>query len=53
MKLLKTQRGEVIDAMTNFKLGKTQEAVYSALIDPLNEEILKGLIEKVEEHWNK
>ena len=53
MKLLKTQRGEVLDVATNFKLGKTKEAVYSSLIDPLNEEILRDLIDKVEEYWNK
>ncbi len=55
IRLLKeaSQRGEVIDVATNFKLGKTREAVYSSLIDPLNEEILRDLIDKVEEYWNK
>jgi len=53
MKFLKTQRGEVTDVATGFKLGKTQEAVYSSLVDPLNEGILKDLIEKVEEYWNR
>ena len=53
MKLLKTQRGEVQDVATGFRLGKTQEAVYASLVDPLNEDILTGLIEKVEEYWNK
>ena len=53
MKLLKTQRGEITDVATSFKLGKTQEAAYSSLVDPLNEEILRDLIDKVEEYWNK
>tara|TARA_R110002051_G_scaffold174084_1_gene244469 strand:+ start:265 stop:1371 length:1107 start_codon:yes stop_codon:yes gene_type:complete len=53
MKLLKSQRGEVMDVMSGYKLGRSQDEIYSALLDPLNETILKSLIEKVEEYWNK
>tara|TARA_R100001463_G_scaffold69349_2_gene122823 strand:- start:84 stop:1184 length:1101 start_codon:yes stop_codon:yes gene_type:complete len=53
MKLLKTQRGQITDVMSSYKLGKTQEEAFSSLKDPLNESILINLIEKVEDFWNK
>ena len=50
---LTAKNGYIVDAITGSRLGKTNEEVYSFLINPINEDILQNLLDKVEIYWNK
>ena len=50
---LTAKNGYIVDAITGSRLGKTNEEVYSFLINPVNEDILQSLLDKVEIYWNK
>ena len=50
---LTAKNGYIVDAITGSRLGKTNEEVYSFLVNPVNEDILQSLLDKVETYWNK
>ena len=50
--IITDSKGYIIDALTKARLGKNTHEVLEFLKNPVNDDVLESLMERIEDFWN-